>query len=104
MQKKSSKKRFCTILLFFWTIVLFDYSFFSLLCTANLLREIIKKGLYRFCPWIAHAKTVSQISPSNGTLFNNKSVTLHHDKKVLVLLFCISLNLHYLCTNFKKEI
>ena len=41
--KKSSKKRFCTILLFFWTIVLFDYSFFLLLCTANLLREIIKK-------------------------------------------------------------
>ena len=31
-----------------------------------------KKGLYRFCPWIAHAKTVSQISPSNGTLFKIK--------------------------------
>ena len=29
-------------------------------------------GLYRFCPWIAHAKTVSQISPSNGTLFKIK--------------------------------
>ena len=28
--------------------------------------------LYRFCPWIAHAKTVSQISPSNGTLFKIK--------------------------------
>ena len=30
------------------------------------------KGLYRFCPWIAHSKTVSQISPSNGTLFKIK--------------------------------
>ena len=36
-------------------------------------RVIIDKiGLYRFCPWIAHAKTVSQISPSNGTLFKIK--------------------------------
>ena len=26
-------------------------------------------GLYRYCPWIAHTKTVSQISSCNGTLF-----------------------------------
>ena len=25
--------------------------------------------LYRYCPWIAHTKTVSQISSCNGTLF-----------------------------------
>ena len=30
------------------------------------------KWLYIFYPWIAHAKTVSQISPSNGTLFKIK--------------------------------
>ena len=33
---------------------------------------LTKIWLYRFCPWIAHAKTVSQISPSNGTLFKIK--------------------------------
>ena len=26
-----------------------------------------KKRLYRYCPWIAHTKTVSQISSCNGT-------------------------------------
>ena len=26
-------------------------------------------GLYRYCPWIAHTKTVSQIPSCNGTLF-----------------------------------
>ena len=26
-----------------------------------------KFGFYRFCPWIAHTKTVSQISSCNGT-------------------------------------
>lgn len=25
--------------------------------------------LYRYCPWIDHTKTVSQISSCNGTLF-----------------------------------
>ena len=34
--------------------------------------SFVSVGLYRFCPWIAHAKTVSQISPSNGTLFKIK--------------------------------
>ena len=34
--------------------------------------NVEKYGLYRFCPWIAHAKTVSQISPSNGALFKIK--------------------------------
>ena len=28
-----------------------------------------KEWLYRYCPWIAHTKTVSQISSCNGTLF-----------------------------------
>ena len=28
-----------------------------------------EEGLYRFCPWIAHTKIVSQISSCNGTLF-----------------------------------
>ena len=28
-----------------------------------------KFRLYSFCPWIAHTKTVSQISSCNGTLF-----------------------------------
>ena len=28
-----------------------------------------KIRLYRYCPWIAHTKTVSQISSCNGTLF-----------------------------------
>ena len=72
MQKNHQKSgfvQFCySFGLLFYSIIVF----FSLLCTANLLREIIKKGLYRFCPWIAHAKTVSQISPSNGTLFKIK--------------------------------
>ena len=31
--------------------------------------QIVLNGLYRFCPWIAHAKTVSHISSCNGTLF-----------------------------------
>ena len=26
-------------------------------------------GFYRYCPWIAHTKTVSQIPSCNGTLF-----------------------------------
>ena len=45
--------------------------FFS---TASLYNGLLvlktkEKRLYRFYPWIAHIKTVSQISSCNGTLF-----------------------------------
>ena len=31
--------------------------------------SVAPEWLYRYCPWIAHTKAVSQISSCNGTLF-----------------------------------